>query len=184
MRQRISRVRLLVSVLVLMIGLAACQPTTEVEPVIKVTLDKLDDTAVVSRDVDRTIIDVTSARGIGGLQAELVAGQWPDEVVVRLHLTGLESLEIGYDQVLVRTGVSSTSDPAPLPIVYAIDDANRAQEVFDAGEAFYPSVIVVPEEGSQASIPLQNGYFEISLPPNFYDGRPDAFTMQWIDFYR
>ncbi len=141
---------------------------------IVVTLDKQGDTAE-SQVVDgRAIIDVTSERGIGGLQARLLSGEWPDEVIVRLHLKGLERLEIGYDQYLVASGVSSTSQPAPLPTVYAIDDTNQATVVVDAGADFYPTIDVIPEEGSQASIPLQNGYFEISLPPNFFVGRPQC----------
>lgn len=151
---------------------------------IEVTLDKLDDTAAVTLTDGRAVIDVTSDSGIGGLQAKKSAGEWPAEVVVRLHLNGLESLEIGYDQFLIKSGFSSTSDPAPLPTVYAVSDTNEAQPVFGAGETFYPTIRVVPEAGSQPAIPLQNGYFEITLPANFHTGQPDSFTMQWIDFYR
>lgn len=151
---------------------------------IAITLDKQGDTAEVTFEGSRAIIDVTSESGIGGLRALLVAGRWPEETVVRLHLRGLERLEIGYDQYLVATSVSSTSEPAPLPTVYAISKNSEAQAIADAGDEYYPPIQIVPEEGSLARIPLQNGYFEIGLPPNFYTGQPEAFTMQWIDFFR
>lgn len=151
---------------------------------IEVTLDKSDDTADVILEDDQAIIDVRSASGIGGLHAALVAGDWPSVVVVRLHLKGLERMEIGYGQFLIVSGFSSTSEPAPLPSVYAISEAGGSEPVIDADKGFYPTIHVVPAEGSQPAIPLQNGYFEVALPPDFYIGQPDAFTLQWIDFYR
>ncbi|MEZ4515713.1 MAG: hypothetical protein R3C44_02365 [Chloroflexota bacterium] len=151
---------------------------------IQITLDKQDDEATVHVEDNTAVIDVQSASGIGGLHAQLTDGDWPEEVLLRLHLRGLERLEIGYDQVLVATGVSSTSDPAPLPAVYNIADTGEAVTIPDAGKDYYPTIHVVPEAGSQPAIPLQNGYFEISLPPNFFTMELNAFTVQWIDFFR
>lgn len=148
------------------------------------TLDKANDSAEMKVEADQATIDVFSDSGIGGLRVERNTDEWPAAVVVRLHLTGLERLEIGYADVLVATAVSSTRDPAPLPTVYTISEFNEAKTMTEAGRDYYPTVRIVPEEGSQPAIPLQNGYFEIALPPNFYVGQPEAFTMQWIDFYR
>jgi hypothetical protein len=166
-------------------GLVACRPDRETQLMIDVTLDKTGDSAEVTVEDGRAVINVRSERGIGGLRAELTAGEWPAAVVVRLHnLKGLERLEIGFDDYLVTAGVSSTSQPAPLPTVYTISEFNEAKVMTEAGRNYYPTVDIVPAEGAQAAIPLESGYFEIGLPPNFYLGRPDAFTMQWIDFYR
>lgn len=151
---------------------------------IGITLDKLDDTAEVVVEDGRAVIDVTSASGIGGLRADLVEGEWPAEVLVRLRLAGLERLEVGFGHFIVTTSVSSTGDPAPPPTVYRQAADGETKAIADAGEAFYPTVRIVPEAGSRPAIPLRNGYFEIELPPAFYAGEPAAFTLQWIDFYR
>jgi hypothetical protein len=179
------RLWLAVGLIIIIVGLVACRPTQETQPMIDVTLDKTGDSAEVIVEDGRAVINVRSERGIGGLRAELTAGTWPAAVAVRLHnMKGLERLEIGFDDYLVTSSVSSTSQPAPLPTVYTISELNEAKVMTDAGRDFYPTIDIVPTDGAQAAIPLEGGYFEIGLPPNFYLGRPDAFTMQWIDFYR
>lgn len=151
---------------------------------IQITLDKTSDSADVHLDGDRAVIDVRSESGIGGLRAELTEGEWPEEVVIRLHLKGLERLEVGFSEYMVITSVSSTDEPAPLPTVYTISAFNEAKTMTQADSGYYPTIQIVPEEGSQPAIPLQNGYFQIGMPRNFYQGDVEAFTLQWIDFYR
>lgn len=176
--------RLIATGLIVLGGLVACRPAMETQPMIEITLDKVDDSAEITSDEGRTVINVHSARGIGGLRAELTAGEWPADMVIRLYLKGLERLEVGFDEYLVTTSVSSTSQPAPLPTVHTISEFNEAKTMTEADSGYYPTVRVVPAEGSRPAIPLQNGYFEITLPPNFYLGDAEAFTLQWIDFYR
>ncbi len=74
--------------LILLAGLltAGCAGGRANTGMITVTLDKpAEDTATVSVEDGRAVIDVTSPSGIGGLTAVLGGGNWPDEVVVRLR---------------------------------------------------------------------------------------------------
>ena len=43
---------------------------------------------------DSVIFDVTDQVGIGGGAINLVEGQWPKKVFIRLHLTGLEGFGV------------------------------------------------------------------------------------------
>jgi hypothetical protein len=33
-------------------------------------------------------------------------------------------------------------------------------------------------------IPLEEGYFEIEAPSDFFTGEYDEFAISWVDFYR
>lgn len=184
MRQHTFRRLSLALLAVGLLWLAACQPTTETEPLIQVSMDKQGDTAEVTLEDDRAIIDVTSPQGIGGMHVSLEEGAWPAEVVVRLHLSGLERLEIGYDQFVIATGLSSNSSPDPALMLYVKNENGEVEESSPSSDVYYPTIEIVTDDGSEGSIPLENGYFQVTMPAHFYQTAPDAFTLQWIDFYR
>lgn len=168
----------------MIVVLAACQPAMESDPVIEVTLDKQGDSADVQMEDGRAIIDVTSPSGIGGMQVTLESGEWPEEVVVHLRLQGLEQLEIGYDQFLISTGLSSNSSPGPGLMLYVTDESGEVESASPSSDIYYPTITPVTEGDTPVTIPLENGYFEIAMPSHFYEVAPESFTVQWIDFYR
>lgn len=159
---------------------------------IDVTLDKADDRATVTMDDGRAVIDVTSASGIGGLTA--TANAWPEEVVVRLRLRGLEGLEIRYGDVTIATGVSSSGQPSALTLSVVDEDGN-VQSASPSSDVYYPDIRAITPDGTTAVGPLAAGErppfplpegsaIEIALPPHFHRDDQPSFTLQWIDFYR
>lgn len=177
--------------LILLAGLltAGCAGGRANTGMITVTLDKpIDDTATVSVEDGRAVIDVTSPSGIGGLTAVLGGGDWPDEVVVRLRLRGLERLEFGYSNFLLSTGVSSTGDPNPPLILTVVDEEGHAESASPSSNIYYPTIRFV-NAGGQAlatpTFPLPEGtIIEVVMPPHFHEQEQNSFWMQWIDFYR
>jgi hypothetical protein len=163
---------------------------------IDVTLDHPEDNAVeLSLDDGRALIDVTDQRGINGLTARLEEGQWPEEVVVRLPLRGLESLEIRYGNFTITTSVSSTGDPGPPLMLSVTDEAGQAQSASPSADIYYPDIRAVTVDGATDVGPLASGdrppfplpegsAFEITLPPHFHQGDYPSFSLKWIDFYR
>ena len=156
-----------------------------------VTLDKRDDSATVTAGDDRTVIEVTSFTGIGGLTA--TADEWPEEVVVRLRVRGLEGLTIRYGDVIITTGVSSSGDPVALTLS-VVDDEGNVQSASPSSDIYYPDIRAITPDGTTAvgplaagerpSFPLPEGSaFEIVLPPHFHRDDHPSFTLQWIDFY-
>lgn len=151
---------------------------------IEIMLDKQSDAALVEYRPGRLTIDVTSASGIGGLQAELADGSWPEQVLVRLRLRGLERLELSYGNYTIVTSISSTFDPAPPTTLYTRDEDGSVTETTSPEDAFQPAI--TPHSLTQETpvIPLQDGYFEVALPAHFFETGERNFTLQWIDFYR
>jgi hypothetical protein len=163
---------------------------------IDVTLDRPStSSAEVTIDDDRAIIDVNDQGGINGLNASLVDGEWPAEIVVRLRLRGLEQLWLRLGDLTIMTGVSSTGAPAPPLTITVVDEAGNTQTASPSSDVYYPDIRAVTPDGTTAVGPLATGErpviplpegsaFEISLPPAFFNADLDSFSMQWIDFYR
>jgi hypothetical protein len=120
----------------------------------------------------RVFIDVADSWGINGLSARLEEGEWPEEVVVRLRLRGLERLEIHYGNYTIATGRSSNDSPDPPLILTVIDEQGRAQSASPSAYNYYPDI-----RRTEAG-------FEIALPPHFHQDDYPSFSLQWIDFYR
>ena len=161
-------------------------------PAIDVTLDKHDDKVMVTTEDGRAVIEVTSFSGIGGLTA--TADAWPEAVVVRLRLRGLEGLEIRYGDVTIATGVSSSGQPSALTLSVLDEDGN-VQSASPSSDVYYPNIQAVTPDGTTAVGPLAAGQrppfplpegsaLEITLPPHFHRDDHPSFTLQWIDFYR
>lgn len=168
----------------------------ENDTVIDIILDRQEDSSAdVNYDDGRALIDVTDSRGINGLTAQLAEGEWPEEVVVRLGLRGLEQLEICYGDFTITTGVSSTGDPAPPLMLSVVDEDGNVQSASPSADIYYPDIRAVTPDGATAVGPLAAGdkppfplpegsAFEIALPPHFHQGDYSSFSLQWIDFYR
>lgn len=156
--------------------LVACAGMAEEPAVIEVTLDKPGDTAIVNRADDRALIEVTSATGIGGLQATLTAGSWPKQVTARLRLRGLESLEIRYGDVTLSTGMASSGASGSGLMLSITKSDGTIESASPSADIYYPVI----ERGADTV----GDYFDVTLPPHFYDGAYESFELNWIDFYR
>lgn len=161
---------------------------------IELTIDRPEATATVTQEDGRALIDVTDPRGINGLTARLVEGEWPVEIVIQLRLRGLEQLTIQYGGLTIATGVSSSGAPAALTIS-TVDEAGTVQSASPSADIYYPDISLVTPGGTVAVGPLAAGErpafplpegstFEITMPPHFFHDAPDSFSIQWVDFYR
>ena len=43
---------------------------------------------------------------------------------------------------------------------------------------------IVPAEGKKPAIPLDNGYFRVTVPKALLTENPVALNVRWVDFYR
>ena len=130
--------------------------------------------------VDRTaIVDIQSPTGIGSAKLELESGGMPENMLLRLQLQGLEEIRlISKQAVIVASGSSSGS--------FNIND----QRVISSGSEYsitpidplWMKIQVISDQAKK--IPLESGYFEITVPREFLQNARSSFEIQWIDFYR
>lgn len=150
-------------------------------PPYKFTAKEADDRVTATVENDRTLFDITSPRGISNVVIERTGEAWPETVVVRLHLSGLEQFDANSGTVSIAGSVQSHTGY----LVSLTVDKKKMEDPKDPKSAYFMDFKMVGQGGKPATaIPLKGGYFEMKLPKPFFDGNPKSVTLSWIDFYR
>ena len=123
------------------------------------------------------VFDVYSPGGIGAATIQLETGSMPEQIIVRLHLMGLEEFRITSAGDGIKASVSS-SDPSKRNI----HEIGSEMPILPV-DPLWMQVDVVTAQ-SEKKIPLEDGYFEITVPRGFIRQAGDSFGVEWIDFYR
>jgi len=124
---------------------------------------------------DSVVFDVTDQVGIGGGVINLVEGQWPKKVLIRLHLTGLEGFG-----VTVGGGIFS----GPYHGENFPSDKDRLQtRMLDLkGNPLKGRYLLkFTPPNSQKRIA---GYYEAEVPQLALISGAKKIDLSWIDFYR
>jgi hypothetical protein len=137
-----------------------------------------DDTRVNVSLVHKSLVfDITSPRGIDHLHVQRKGADWPDKLVVRLRLKGLEHFAIDTDKCSLAWSVPSHGEPNSRMMRFV-----AKQELPVAIED--PCFAAIRIIAKNHAIPLNDGYFELTLPTTCLDGNPEEIKFRWIDFYR
>jgi len=165
---------------ILTIGLLAVVATTAADtPPFKITTKRDNDRVEVMTDKNKAILSIRSPFGISNAAIERTGEKWPDAVVLRLHLKGLENFKASNGQLKLDAAVSSQSGKVRLW------KDGREDDSLDATSQYWMDVRMVGGDGKLAEvIPLKDGYFEMQLPRALFEGNPKTITVNWIDFYR
>ena len=119
--------------------------------------------------------------GISRAVLERLGDTWPEIVVLRLHLKGLEGFRASSGLVTLDAAVSI---PQGRRRVRLWRDG-KEDAPLDEGSPFWMDIRIIGGDGRPArELPLKDGYFEMTLPRVFFEGNPKSITLDWIDFYR
>ncbi len=163
--------------------LTACSQPGSITPTFEVVPHK-PETAIAYRvEGDAVLFDIFSQSGIGGADVSLTAGTMPEQMLLRFHLKGLESLQFSYGENTITTGVSSLGAHDARETVIQGGDSTQETSL-TADSPYWMDVSIVAAEGTTASIPQADGYFVVTPPADFLHGDYHEFTLEWIDFYR
>jgi len=161
--------------------LAAATAGDDKTPPFTITTKRDDDRVEVKGDQDKTIFLVHSPFGISQAVIERAGEKWPDAVVLRLHLKGLENFRVTGGKVKLE-GSASLRDGKPLVRLWG---DGKEDAPLDAKSPYWTEVRILGGDGKQAKeLPLKGGYFEMQLPEALFEGNPKSITVNWIDFYR
>lgn len=149
------------------------------EPDFVVTTNNQDDRVDIQYQNGRVTIDVSSPGGIGSAAFEIKSGDTPEEIILRLHLKGLEDFRIVSARDNIAVSVS-TSDPSTVRQRLVIA-GNESAILPD--HPLWLETRIVPEQSGK-TLPLEDGFFEITIPREFIQNMGDSFEIEWIDFYR
>lgn len=145
----------------------------------KITTNRKNDRVVVKAEKDKVVFSVHSPFGISNAAIERTGENWPDGVVLRLHLNGLENFRVTNGRVKLEASVSSQDGKVRLW------KDGKEDAMLDAKSPHWMEIRMFGSDGKPAkAIPLKDGYFEMALPKAFFEGNPRSITVNWIDFYR
>ena len=125
--------------------------------------------------------NIYTASGIGDASIELVGGDMPKVVEVRLFVQGLENLELAYNDVKIIASVP-TNGGAPIERV-----SKGGQETdIDASSPYWLDIQPLPakEGGVFIGEPALPPSFLITLPEDFHHSQANGFELKWVDYYR
>lgn len=151
------------------------------QPPFKITTKRENDRVEVKVEKDKSIFSVHSPFGISHAVIERKDEKWPDAVVLRVHLKGLENFWASNSKVRLEAS-ASLQDGKPLVRLWK---DGKEDKPLDSKSPYWMDVRILGGDGKLAKeIPLKDGYFEMQLPRAFFEGQPRAITLNWIDFYR
>jgi hypothetical protein len=148
-------------------------------PAFKITTKRSDDRVTAKSEAGQALFIVRSPMGISHAFIERSRGDWPDKVVIQLQLNGLESFRLSTANLKLNASVSSQSGDVRL-----WQDGND-ELLLDSKSPYWIEIRILGGGGKPTrAIPLKDGCFEIHLPKKFFEGNPQSFKLEWIDFHR
>jgi hypothetical protein len=118
----------------------------------------------VTEDGERVIFDITDKFGIGAGSINLGKGKWPAEVLVRMHLAGLEGFEVSVDG-------------------RKIPEKSLNVRMLDAkGRKLKGRYLKTSTDGD--SVRRIAGYYEVEMPQEALVRGAKNINLNWVDFYR
>jgi hypothetical protein len=156
---------------------AGAQPE---EPAFIVITKNPDDQVDIEYQSGTAHIDIQSPTGIGSAAFELASGPMPEGITLRLHLKGLEQIRLRSAQDQIAASVSS-SEAAPLENQTLL--SSGAETPLLPGNPLWMPIAIVANQ-AEKKIPLEEGYFEVTVPQEFIRNAGTTFEIEWIDFYR
>ena len=147
------------------------------EPALDATVGRTETRVEFLTAGDQAIFDINCKSGIDKAIVKRESETWPKEILVRLHLTGLESFKAKRKEFTIEWSVSSSEDHGTRR---SLISGKREAEITKDSPYFTEARIV----GDKREVPLRDGYFEIPLPEKFFEGNPQEITLEWIDFFR
>lgn len=122
----------------------------------------------------KTVFDITSQVGIDVAAITRKSEKWPETILVRLHLRGLESFKVETGKMAVEWSVSSSGKNAPRVTLW---EGRKETPIDQKSPYFSASKRAAGKDG-------KGGHFEVLLPAKLFEGNPEEIVLRWIDFYR
>jgi hypothetical protein len=147
------------------------------EPAFTVITKNPDDQVDIQFENGRALIDIQSPTGIGSAALELESGSMPGSMTLRLHLKGLEEFRLTSAQDRISASISSREVSSNETIL-----SSGTESPLQPGHPLWMEIEIISETGTK--IPLEEGYFEVTVPPDFLQNVGRTFQIEWVDFYR
>ena len=150
---------------------------------LKFTIQTRSATVVQSVSGNTMTVDIRSQTGIGEATLIKDKGSWPKVLVVRLHIQGMERLQLITEDIEATLAINSTS-PHRLRGQMKRNGVELTQQRSDKILEKFDLSIVDADGQQPLVIPVKSGWIRFAVPPEFLHSASDSLTISWIDFYR
>lgn len=145
----------------------------------KITTKRDDDKVVVKAEKNKAVICVQSPFGISNAVIERTEEKWPETIVLRLHLRGLENFQITNGKVKLEASMSSQDNTV------RVWKDGKEESPLNEKSPYWMEVRKISNDRKPAKAsPLKGGYFELDLPRVLLEDNSKSISVHWIDFYR
>lgn len=124
-----------------------------------------------------TVIDISDPGGIGRAELKRSGKKWPEKLVLRLRLKGLESLKVTVGEN--KLGWWVAADPAVKTYMSQWVDGKETSLTSES-----PWWSEVKRVDVSTKSPRKEGYFELTLPARMFAENPEIMHIAWVDFFR
>ncbi len=130
----------------------------------RTVLQKADDSYSLAVGEKGATLAITSGSGIGRARLVRVDEKWPNPLVIRLNLKGLEGFQMNNGAIRFETFLRASRT-----VPYFKMDAKNTD----------------PPAGTlQLRMVQAEGRIDLVLPAEMVEGNPGEIAFMWIDFYR
>jgi len=148
---------------------------------LRVTTKRDNDRVTIAQTQGGTTIAIHSPMGISSATVARTGRRWPSRVILRLHLQGLENLDIAAGDTRLVGFVQSHSGYGRFLSRKTADGEQR----LDKNDPLWMDIRAADKTGkSVKGLPPKDGFFEMQLPPALFEDNPAEIKIAWIDFYR
>jgi len=156
----------------------AAEPSPANKPALEATVGRHHDAALkFAAEGEAIVFDVPKNYEISPGRIKRLGDSWPQIMRVRLHLRGLELFAATAGETTVEWAVSSSE----VGIQHSSLRLGEKQMGIEKESPYYTEVEIV---AANPKVPLDAGYFEITLPAKLLADNPREISLFWVDFYR
>ena len=133
-----------------------------------------DDRVAIVTEGDAVIIDVVSPFGISNATITSSEPKWPDNMILRLHMGGLEGLSVASGARTLSASAQSHGE-----------FTRRVQWTSDLSTPDPGLLKAFTADGQPTDkLPGKGGWFELTISAGMLSPADSKLEIHWIDFYR
>ena len=145
----------------------------------KFTTKRDNDRVVAKSEKNTSVISVHSPSGISDVVIERTGETWPDTIMLRLHLRGLENFQVTNGRVKLEASISSQDNTV------RVWKEGKEESQLDAKSPYWMEVRRIGNDRKSIKAGRRkDGFFEMELPKAMLENNPKSISVHRIDFYR
>lgn len=144
----------------------------------KITTKRTTDQIAILQKEKQVRFQVKSPTGISQATIERQSENWPETVVIEMHLKGLEHFQISNEKATIQAAVSNQGEPNPVRVWLN----QKEDRPLDKNHPLWMEIRRMTPKDQKGD--TGEVFFQMELPREFLKQQPSTIALEWVDFYR